>query len=295
MQKGYTFIGWNIDKNAKINADVYDINTDKLTLNIDDDSEGGRVWYAIANASRFKILFKSELGGTIVESNTLYAEYNSDKLYQIESSDSSGTIPIVDRDGYKFTGWYTASGKKVFDADGTLNSSVSGYTSDDGKVLIENDITLYSQFEAIDGEPVVDTFEFNADVNYVVDEEIITQIVPGNDSERLFNTINTNGLLRIYDKDGIELTENIKLRTGYKLRSSFTTKILEYKLSVKGDVLGTGELSRDNAKEIAKHVIKKNTIVGEEYLLAADYNGDNKIKMNDVVKMLRDKKKMENS
>ena len=62
----------------------------------------------------------------------------------------------------------------------------------------------------------------------------------------------------------------------------------EYKLSVRGDVLGTGELSRDNAKKIAKHIIKKNILSGDEYLLAADYNNDSKIKMNDVVSILRD-------
>ena len=98
----------------------------------------------------------------------------------------------------------------------------------------------------------------------------------------------------LIDKDDNTLGESMILRTGYKLRATFTTKILEYKISVKGDVLGTGELSRDNAKGIAKHIIDKNVLNGEEYLLAADYNNDGKIKMNDVVKILKDKKKQEN-
>ena len=291
---GYTLIGWNINNESSENNSAYNVSTNKLTLNVNDDTGNGRIWYAISKANRYMITFNA-VTGILSGSDMLYVEYNSDKIYQTEFDDEFGVIPTVTREGYGLTGWYTASGDKVFNVDGSLNPSVSGYTSNDGKFVINDNIVLYAHFESVQDNPFVDTFEFNEKANYDVDNEILAHIAPGVDSVGLFNTIDTNGVLGIFNKDGTQLIENIKLRTGYKLRATFTTKVLEYKISVKGDVLGTGELSSDNAKEIAKHVIKKNTIVGEEYLLAADYNNDGKIKMNDVVKILQDKKKLENS
>ena len=290
---GYTFVGWNINNEATENNSAYSASNNKLTLNVNDDIGDGRIWYAISKANRYKITFNA-VDGSLSGSEMLYIEYNSNKIYQTEFGDDYGVLPTVSRDGYELTGWYTASGEKLFNIDGSVNSNVSGYTSNDGKFVINENIVLYAHFESVQDDPFVDTFEFNEKANYDVDNEILAHIAPGVDSVGLFNTIDTNGVLSIFDKDGIKLTENIKLRTGYKLRATFTTKVLEYKISVKGDVLGTGELSSDNAKEIAKHVIKKNTIVGEEYLLAADYNNDGKIKMNDVVKMLKDKSRLGN-
>ena len=230
---------------------------------------------------------------SLIDSSELYAEYNSNRIYKTLDSNELGTIPLVEKNSYTFIGWYTYTDIKVIDVDGTLISNVSGYTNEIGNWIINADITLYAKFEKND-EPIEDMFEIIDKDKYDVSEDIFKQVLPGMDSEMLFNTINTNGILSIIDKDDNILTDSIKLRTGYRLRATFTTKVLEYKISVKGDVLGTGELSINNAKEIARHVIDKNVIRGEEYLLAADYNNDEKIKMNDVMKILRDMKKQEN-
>ena len=291
-RNGYTVIGYNTSSNGITNNNSYNASTGKLTLSVSEDTGNGRTWYAITKVNRYKIIFDN-MDDSLIDSSELYAEYNSNRIYKTLDSNELGTIPLVEKNSYTFIGWYTYTDIKVIDVDGTLISNVSGYTNEIGNWIINADITLYAKFEKND-EPIEDMFEIIDKDKYDVSEDIFKQVLPGMDSEMLFNTINTNGILSIIDKDDNILTDSIKLRTGYRLRATFTTKVLEYKISVKGDVLGTGELSINNAKEIARHVIDKNVIRGEEYLLAADYNNDEKIKMNDVMKILRDMKKQEN-
>ena len=291
-REGYTIIGWNTNSNDTTNNSAYNISTNKLTLNINDDINEGRTWYPISKPNRYKITF-NYLDGNLNGSSELYIEYNSDKIYENKDSNELGTVPTVNKEGFIFTGWYTPTDTKIINTDGSItNTNVNNYLSS-GKWIINEDIVLYAHFEKENEEPTEETFEFINQEGYDINDDVLYQIVPGMNSDTLFEKINTNGVLNIIDNNNI-ISETIKLRTGYKLRATFTTKVLEYKISVKGDVLGTGELSRDNARKIAKHVIDKNIITGEEYLLAADYNNDGKIKMNDVVKILREMKRQEN-
>jgi len=59
-----------------------------------------------------------------------------------------------------------------------------------------------------------------------------------------------------------------------------------YKVSVLGDFTGDGIVDITDAKKIAEHIINKNQ-VAQEYLLAADLTNDGKVKMNDVMKLLK--------
>ena len=59
-------------------------------------------------------------------------------------------------------------------------------------------------------------------------------------------------------------------------------------MSVRGDILGTGSIDKKGGKVVSKYIIDGNGLVGDEYIYAADYNYDGKIKMNDVIEMLRD-------
>ena len=81
------------------------------------------------------------------------------------------------------------------------------------------------------------------------------------------------------------------LKTGYIVKTIFGAESdspLIYKVSIKGDTLGTGVASIKSAKNIAHHIIDGNIITGNEYLYAADYDNNDKIKMNDVVKLLKE-------
>lgn len=200
-------------------------------------------------------------------------------------------LSIPYQDGYEFIGWYTEDGVQVTDEYGkvinedAITNNNSHTISGSGRLDVS--IHLVGHFNKI--EDVVDEeFEYNHESIKITDDRIIYEINPGIGKEELINKVTTNANVMFLDDKDIMLRDGEKIKTGDKLRATFSTRVVEYKLSVKGDVLGTGSLSVGNAKKIAKHVIDKDVLVGEEYLLAADYNSDGKIKMNDVVKILRE-------
>lgn len=147
---------------------------------------------------------------------------------------------------------------------------------------------------------IIDSYHLGIDEDiafaqdYIIDEErmILYKVDSSLSVNEFLSKIETTGTTNVLDINNNPV--NDKLCTGYTLKITFEDdpdNLVEYKLSVRGDVLGTGELSIDNGKMIAKHIINKNAIKGEEYLLAADYNGDGAIKMNDVMMILNNMNK----
>ena len=174
------------------------------------------------------------------------------------------------------------------------NVEVTGGEVNPGSVL-----NVYYKNELIDRYYINRNSNFNiSDDIAILNDEIIYGLDSEYMSDDLFSKIDTDGVISLLDNAGNVVNNNSIIKTGYILRLTFDNDLnnpIDYKLSVRGDVLGTGVLSRENAKKIARHIVNKNIISGQEYLLAADYDNDGKIKMNDVIKMLRDKKKRENS
>ncbi len=70
-------------------------------------------------------------GGTIDQSANLYVAYANNAVYTGRTNTTAGTIPIATKSGQTFTGWWTAAsgGKKVIDASGTIQASVSKWTN----------------------------------------------------------------------------------------------------------------------------------------------------------------------
>jgi hypothetical protein len=165
------------------------------------------------------------------------------------------------------------------------------------KVYSENNATIDKFFTDIVGYNYVilrpslsfqDYFDINDDsINIDQNNNIITKITSNLTVNQLFTKIDTSADLSVIN-NGNQVNSNDIICTGYILRATFDNETKEYKLSVRGNVLGVGHTNVDSAKKIAKHIIDKNIIVGEEYLLAADYNDDGVIKMNDVVSLLID-------
>lgn len=118
------------------------------------------------------------------------------------------------------------------------------------------------------------------------DKKIIYGLSNSLSVESLLTKINSNGVLNIIDIDNNIITDEMKLRTGYKLRVTFKSNILEYKISVIGDVLGEGSVTLNGAKAAARQIIDGDFINEEEHLMAADMNEDGIIKMNDVMRMM---------
>ena len=120
------------------------------------------------------------------------------------------------------------------------------------------------------------------------DKYTISGIIAGTNIDSFKSKIDTNVNYEIIDISGNVMTNEI-LKTGYKLKLAFSVEPMEYVLSIKGDVLGEGTITKDGGKLIAKHIIDGNIIKGEAYLDAADYNSDGSIKMNDVIRMLKER------
>ncbi len=134
------------------------------------------------------------------------------------------------------------------------------------------------------------SFNINSDViKYDEVNNIISRILLGTTVEELKGVIVTDKTIEVRDKADNIMNDTDIIKTGDKLiikNSSGNSK--KYILSVNGDVLGDGAVSMDGAKKIASHIIDGNVLISQEYLLAADYDGDEMIRMNDVMKMIID-------
>ena len=135
------------------------------------------------------------------------------------------------------------------------------------------------------------SFSISSDViKYDDVNNIISKILLKTTVEELMSVIDsTDKEIEVRDKADNITSDTDIIKTGDKLiikNSSGNSK--KYILSVNGDVLGDGTISMDGAKKIASHIIDGNVLISQEYLLAADYDGDGTIRMNDVMKMLID-------
>lgn len=135
------------------------------------------------------------------------------------------------------------------------------------------------------------SFSISSDViKYDDVNNIISKILLKTTVEELMSVIDsTDKEIEVRDKADNIMSDTDIIKTGDKLiikNSSGNSK--KYILSVNGDVLGDGTISMDGAKKIASHIIDGNVLISQEYLLAADYDGDGTIRMNDVMKMLID-------
>lgn len=63
---------------------------------------------------------------------------------------TNNSIATAKQSGKKFTGWYTASGQKVYNADGSFyNDSSNPYWNSEGRWKIEGDGEVYAQYENV--------------------------------------------------------------------------------------------------------------------------------------------------
>ena len=156
----------------------------------------------------------------------------------------------------------------------SLNSIIF-YDEDIKKVSLEDEVKV--EFE--------DYIDLD---NYQIDDTkmIIYGLTPMNIGT-FKSSIATNALLRIMDKNNELVDDENQLATGHLFRVSFKDRNIDYKISILGDVLGDGRVSKEDAKRIAMHIIDGDVITDDEYLMAADYDANSVIKMNDVVRLLK--------
>lgn len=130
------------------------------------------------------------------------------------------------------------------------------------------------------------TYASNSIYNVVIDDDnmIIKNINVGTSGIQLINILNLNKDDIEFYRGGSIISNTDKLYTGDILKNTNSNN--EYKLSVLGDVLGEGIISYNGIKKIAKHIINGN-ILKDEFLIAADYNNNGVVKMNDAIFLFR--------
>ena len=156
----------------------------------------------------------------------------------------------------------------------------------DKELIVKYNDKIIKKFTLSDVDESFDISDYKVDDN----KYIITGIGLNTKIDSFKSKIDTNVEYEIVDTSGNVMTNEI-LKTGYKLKLAFSVEPMEYVLSIKGDVLGEGTITIDGGKLIAKHIIDGNAIKEEAYLDAADYNSDGLIKMNDVIRMLKENNK----
>lgn len=80
------------------------------------------------------------------------------------------------------------------------------------------------------------------------------------------------------------------VKTGDKLTFNLNDNGNTYTLIVKGDINGDGNITKNVARSIANYIIDGRGISDTNKLLAADYDSNGKIKMNDVLRILNEVK-----
>lgn len=230
-------------------------------------------------------------------------------------------IPVILVIVIMFTCYIFRDNRVVFNNKNKLyddNSCPTNLDLNDDKMIDEEDIKFLEEIIKSEGEEdikydyngdkVVDnedldiykvcyqkyhdlSFNINSDViKYDEVNNIISRILLGTTVEELKGVIDsTDKTIEVRDKADNIMNDTDIIKTGDKLiikNSSGNSK--KYILSVNGDVLGDGTVSMDGAKKIASHIIDGNVLISQEYLLAADYDGDEMIRMNDVMKMIID-------
>ena len=121
---------------------------------------------------------------------------------------------------------------------------------------------------------------------YKIDDEkkVIYSIIANTTANSLLTKIN-NVDYKIIDTNNQQILDNSIIKTGYRM---LTNENEEYKLSIIGDVTKDGIYSINDAKKIALHIIEDNEkIIDSELLYSANINGDDNIKINDVVIFLK--------
>ena len=166
-------------------------------------AEGAGKLTAQWQASGSRITFDPN-GGTI--SGNAYANFTYNEIYddqKVAPYNINNTDYTVYREGYTFKGWYTSkvNDVQVFDANGSLNESISGYSSSDKTWIKSNNKTLYAQWEEV--EPTGLTLnKTSISLNNAGKTEIITPTVTPSTANQNVTWTSNNESVATVDENG---------------------------------------------------------------------------------------------
>lgn len=118
---------------------------------------------------------------------------------------------------------------------------------------------------------------------YNINNNCIHNISVGTTTERISSNLKSKGNVSV-NISGRPISANENLKTGDTIEINNGKNSLSYKIVVKGDVNGDGNIKASDYVTIKNHIMGKN-ILTNEYLAAADVISDGSIKASDYVKI----------
>lgn len=267
-----------------INFDILNISSDKYYI----DNANSYIYTINDNdLNKIKSNIKLVNGELVMSNNKLLLKYNESivrefDLYNITSAEykiEDKTIYISELVTYNdFVNNILINGLtyKIFD---TSNNEVNSGNINNNFIL-----KLYKGDKEIDSYVTnLEYLEFS-NLNVDEDDKIIYNLVLDTTYNDVIKNINTNGKIVIKDRDGQIVDLNSKVRTYDVITIEFGSKTLEYKISVFGDLSGTGDV---NVGDVAKlyQGIKGKITLDKLSVLAGDVARDGEIAVNDVAKL----------
>ena len=125
----------------------------------------------------------------------------------------------------------------------------------------------------------------NLDKLEIDEKNLIKNIKIGETYKSIKEKIDTSGSIKFIDKNGKELNETDKVRTGSKLKIELKSMEKEYTFVIKGDVTGTGTITIGDVIKVSDYLLNNNILKEDCYKEAADVTNDGNIRINDVIKL----------
>ena len=256
-----------------ISSDKYDLTKDYIYIGTSpftfDDFKVTKIKWALKDS---KLEFKSHNGDLIKEYQVISINFGEYKTYD-------GLLILPEDITYEeLTNNITTNGVtyKIFNGE----SEVTEGNISEGMI-----IKIYYEDEVIDEYEVTNEY-LELDESLNIDNEVnIIEKLPRNLKLKDFiSLINTSGSIEVRNNNAL-LSDDSVIGTGSKLKITLSNRVVEYTLSVRGDVTGNGQAKMADVMKIATHIIEGNVISGDAFERAADITGDGKIKMNDVMKL----------
>lgn len=117
---------------------------------------------------------------------------------------------------------------------------------------------------------------------YQVSDDYVERIPAWTTIADYLGNMQSNGTMRVYDKNGNEMTDTTKyVATGMTIKATKGNNEITKTIIVTGDVTGNGEIKLLDATKVSQHFVGKTLLEGI-FLRAADMNGDGKISIIDT-------------
>lgn len=129
---------------------------------------------------------------------------------------------------------------------------------------------------------------FDKKLTVDVGKSIIQGISSGTKLSSISSSLTTIKSKTLLDKSGNTISQTTaSAKTGDKVKVQLANdEYIEYKLSVRGDSSGDGNVDITDLIQVSKEVVKHD-VLKDEYYIAADVNGDDVVNITDVVKVAK--------